>query len=453
MSIMNGTSLRASEPLRQAQIAATVAAVVPTLLAAQGMVAVGHDVLHLPLVAAVGLAAFLELGLVACALLARSSALAGRPAGADAIAVWVLSLVSGVLSALHELIGEENALGQRTWQDGAPSLLAAGVRLVAPLVAAWLWERVLVSARRELASRSLAEIRRDRRLLRLAQAALAVRRRESNPVRSQRVQQVLVRYARWRLDRRQVALLRKDSPTDPQLHTDIRITLVGLGGVDLYPALTIVDQQTQAVPAPVLAPPLPNTAAVEQATPAALDDIDQEYAALTGGSNQVLQDKSQQVGAESTSSEPDGKGHLVVDVLEHPEQEGPNEPLADHNPKHECAAPLTTQDPNDLKPQPAAPRARSLAGGSSTSSRPATSASPMALAVAGSGSSSGVELSPRLAAAVEIVRNSKPGEQLTGPALARALRQRGFDVSDSTGLRDLRAAREHLRPMPLKVVR
>src|SRR5664279_5281410 len=100
-------------PLR----AAAATAVVPTALAAQGMVMVGRDALGLPLAFAMALAAFLELALISSALLARAAAMAGRPAGADAAAVWVFSAVSGLFSAAHELIGPpDSATGQRGWQ-------------------------------------------------------------------------------------------------------------------------------------------------------------------------------------------------------------------------------------------------------------------------------------------------------------------------------------------------
>jgi hypothetical protein len=85
--------------------AAAATAVVPTALAAQGMVMVGRDALGLALGFALALAVFLELALVSSALLARAAAMAGRPAGADAAAVWVFSAVSGLFSAAHELIG------------------------------------------------------------------------------------------------------------------------------------------------------------------------------------------------------------------------------------------------------------------------------------------------------------------------------------------------------------
>lgn len=148
---------------QHATVVASLAAVVPTVLAAQGMAALAMDVLGFSLVAAVALAGFLELGLISSALLARASALAGRPGGADAAAVWAVSAVSGLLAGAHEFVGPETG-GVRSWESDPSSLLAAGVRVAAPLVAAWLWERVLTAARREHAERTLVEVRRDRRL-------------------------------------------------------------------------------------------------------------------------------------------------------------------------------------------------------------------------------------------------------------------------------------------------
>jgi hypothetical protein len=198
--------------------AAAATAVVPTALAAQGMVMVGHDALGLPLAFAVALAAFLELALVSSALLARAAAIAGRPAGADAAAVWVFSVVSGLFSAAHELVGPPDpATGQRGWQHDSLSLLAAGVRVAAPLVAAWLWERVLVSARRQAAARSAAQIRADRRLLAFARAAQTLRRQ----LKSQTASERQIRRARRRFDRHHVALLQRIPATDPKLRAAI----------------------------------------------------------------------------------------------------------------------------------------------------------------------------------------------------------------------------------------
>jgi hypothetical protein len=205
--------------------AASATAVVPTALAAQGMVMVGHDALGLSLAFAVALAAFLELALISSALLARASAMAGRPAVADAVAVWVFSAVSGLFSAAHELIGPlDSATGQRGWQHDSLSLLAAGVRIAAPLVAAWLWERVLVSARRQAAARSAVQIRADRRLLAFARAAQTLRRL----LRSQTASKRQIRRAHRRFDRRHVALLRRVPATDPKLRAAIQQWLAEL---------------------------------------------------------------------------------------------------------------------------------------------------------------------------------------------------------------------------------
>jgi len=189
------------------------------------MVMVGRDALGLSLTFAVALAAFLELALISSALLARASAMAGRPDSADAVAVWVFSAVSGVFSAAHELIGPlDPATGQHGWQHDSLSLLAAGVRIAAPLVAAWLWERVLVSARREAAARSAAQIRCDRRLLAFARAAQTLRRLLKSRTASKRQ----IRRARRRFDRRHVALLRRVPATDPKLRAAIQEWLTEL---------------------------------------------------------------------------------------------------------------------------------------------------------------------------------------------------------------------------------
>jgi hypothetical protein len=122
----------------QATVVTCVAATVPTVLAMQGMAGLAVDLLHFPVAVAIALAGFLELALISFALLTRASALAGRPGGVDAAAVWGVSMASGTFSALHELVGP--AIGStRAWQVDPGSLLAACVRLTAPLVAALLW--------------------------------------------------------------------------------------------------------------------------------------------------------------------------------------------------------------------------------------------------------------------------------------------------------------------------
>jgi hypothetical protein len=248
--------------------AAAATAVVPTALAAQGMVMVGRDALGLPLAFAVALAAFLELALISSALLARASAMAGRPAGVDAVAVWVFSAVSGLFSAAHELIGPLNpATGQRGWQHDSLSLLAAGVRISAPLVAAWLWERVLVSARRAAAARSAAQIRADRRLLAFARTAQTLRRQLESQTASERQ----IRRARQRFDRRHVALLRRVPATDPKLRATIQQWLTELFCADtLYLDWTPASAENLSETlAPVADRPDSRTHAADISTPSA----------------------------------------------------------------------------------------------------------------------------------------------------------------------------------------
>ncbi|WP_435735256.1 hypothetical protein V5D56_00085 (plasmid) [Cellulosimicrobium sp. PMB13] len=220
----------AARARRQATVVAAVGAVVPTILAAQGMASLAVDLLGFHIVAAVALASFLEVALVASALLARAAALAGRPGGADAVAVWVVSATSGLLAGVHELMNTAPD-GTTTWSADPGSGLAAAVRFFAPLVAAWLWERVLQAARAEQAERTLAEVRRDRRFLAVARAALVVRRLDEAGRGSSR----RARRAARRMDRAHVAALRA-APPAPTL-VDV---LAAVGQVDHLPAATSV---------------------------------------------------------------------------------------------------------------------------------------------------------------------------------------------------------------------
>jgi hypothetical protein len=222
---------------RQATLVTCAGAIVPTILAMQGMASLAVDLLGFPVVVAVGLAGFLELALISFALLTRASALAGRPGGVDAAAVWGVSLASGLFSSAHELVGPQLA-GVRSWEVDPGSLIAACVRLAAPLVAALLWERVLTAARREHEARSLAEVRRDRRLIAVAQDALTVREMEANAPRRLRGQSrweaFRLRWARRRLRRSHIKALRMVGPG-----ADLNAVLAAVGAVDVLPAATI----------------------------------------------------------------------------------------------------------------------------------------------------------------------------------------------------------------------
>ena len=198
----------------------------------QGMASLAVDLLHFAVVVAIALAGFLELALISFALLTRASALAGRPGGVDAAAVWGVSLASGTFSGLHELVGP--AIGNtRAWQVDPGSLLAACVRLTAPLVAALLWERVLTAARREHEARSLVQVRRDHRLIAVAQAALTVRQLSENLPAGCRATARL-RRARRRLQRAHITALRMTG-----VGPDLFEVLAAVGAVDILPAATI----------------------------------------------------------------------------------------------------------------------------------------------------------------------------------------------------------------------
>lgn len=211
----------------QATALAAGAAVVPTVLAAEGMTALAVDLLGFPVLAAVALACFLELALVASALLARAAALAGRPGGADAAAVWVVSGTSGLLAGVHQVM--TTTPSGTVWSVDPGSVLAGVARVIAPLVAAWLWERVLHAARAEQAERTLAEVRRDRRNLAVARAALYARRLDDDG----RMGGGRGRRAVRRLERAHMTALRVTPPS-----ATLAGVLAAVGQVDHLPAAT-----------------------------------------------------------------------------------------------------------------------------------------------------------------------------------------------------------------------
>lgn len=118
-------------------------AVVATAVVGTGMWQFFGDVLHINNKAArVALFAFFEIAMLASALRSRRFRLdtarqqtqddSRRKVDVDGIAVWVLALLSGLFAA--------------TDQDSAAG---AGLRIVAPLIAAWLWERGLAGELRQ----------------------------------------------------------------------------------------------------------------------------------------------------------------------------------------------------------------------------------------------------------------------------------------------------------------
>jgi hypothetical protein len=108
-----------------------VAAAMASSVAATGMWHFFSRTMHLPTWIQAVLFAFMEISVLASALRARANVARDGNAGADGLAVWVLTCASGLMSASE-----------------ANSIQEALVRLGAPLVAAWLWERSMVPERR-----------------------------------------------------------------------------------------------------------------------------------------------------------------------------------------------------------------------------------------------------------------------------------------------------------------
>lgn len=108
-----------------------VAAAIATGVSAQGMWVFMGDTLHLTIVLRVMFFGFLETMTLTSAMRARTAQRATESAGVDGIAMWVLTSLSAVLSATD-----------------AHNLGTLLIRLIAPLVAAWGWERSMALERR-----------------------------------------------------------------------------------------------------------------------------------------------------------------------------------------------------------------------------------------------------------------------------------------------------------------
>ncbi|WP_418277722.1 hypothetical protein ACNHYB_07070 [Isoptericola jiangsuensis] len=134
-------------------VAVVVAATIATALAYSGMVLFGLEVAHMSPLEAYGLAGFLEVSLVAVALMARNAALEGRPYGILLTLTWVLSGTSGMFAALHEIAVPT---------DSTPYMVV--FRFVPPLVAALMWHLALVGERHMVTGHTLDERRREHRV-------------------------------------------------------------------------------------------------------------------------------------------------------------------------------------------------------------------------------------------------------------------------------------------------
>ncbi|MGM7424822.1 helix-turn-helix domain-containing protein [Cellulosimicrobium sp. ES-005] len=134
-------------------VAVVIAATIATALAYSGMVLFGLEVAHMSPLEAYGLAGFLEISLVAVALMARNAALEGRPYGVLLALTWVLSGTSGLFAALHEVA-----------VPTASTPYMVVFRFVPPLVAALMWHLALVGERHMVTGHTLEERRRELRV-------------------------------------------------------------------------------------------------------------------------------------------------------------------------------------------------------------------------------------------------------------------------------------------------
>ncbi|MDH2424378.1 hypothetical protein [Sphaerisporangium sp. TRM90804] len=137
-----------------------VAASIATGVSAQGMWRFSGDVLGFDGPLRILLFAFIEVAVITSAVRARRNMRENFSAGIDGMAVWVLTGLSAVLSALD-----------------ARSLAEAIFRLAAPLVAAWLWERGMAIERHRITGRSRIKWRftPERAMVRLGLAEVSDR--------------------------------------------------------------------------------------------------------------------------------------------------------------------------------------------------------------------------------------------------------------------------------------
>ncbi|MEG3615787.1 helix-turn-helix domain-containing protein [Isoptericola haloaureus] len=134
-------------------VAVVIAAFIATALAYSGMVLFGLEVANMAPLEAYALAGFLEVSLVAVALMARNAALEGRPYGVLLTLTWILSGTSGVFAALHEVAVPN---------ESTPYMVV--FRFVPPLVAALMWHLALVGERHLVTGHTLDERRREHRV-------------------------------------------------------------------------------------------------------------------------------------------------------------------------------------------------------------------------------------------------------------------------------------------------
>lgn len=193
-----------------ATVLTVIAAGIATAAAGSGMWEVFGHVPGMTPFWRVLLFAFIELSILTSAIRAREALRRTGSTGADGIAVWVLAALSGVIATLDV--------------SGGPALHI--VRLTAPLIAAWLWERGMAGERayaaragkkvreavasrvgwRRIAvrlglvtadGRALSDVERDQRIAAYGRAAVRVHERKEAEAAGWRIS-----LARRRRDRR-----------------------------------------------------------------------------------------------------------------------------------------------------------------------------------------------------------------------------------------------------------
>ena len=226
---------------QQAEDLLTVAAAgLATAVAMTGMWRFFGNVLHFSGAERAAMFAFLELAVVTCAFRARRNMRAFGSAGAEGIAVWVLSGLSAVFSSLDARSGAE-----------------AVFRLAPPLVAAWLWHRAMSLEHRRSSGRSVhwrltaervlvwlglaepsaraaSDVDAHRRIARLARAAKRLRDRRASGAWGWRQER-----ARRRLDKAlEAAVEHAGLASDPARQDQMRDQIGALNAAESLASLT-----------------------------------------------------------------------------------------------------------------------------------------------------------------------------------------------------------------------
>lgn len=235
----------------------TLAALISTALSVTGMYATTTATLGMPAAFGLALSGFLELAVLGVARLLQNAIKEGRRAVVERVGTWVLSFASGVFSAAHQIVSPADAQGMHHWSIDDPlTQIAAGLRLAAPLVACWLWERRLRGERAQADQRRTRHVaHRDRHIMRVALAAAALRTARTATFAGEGKIAGLVRAlyavrqltAAARLRRRYIAFWRRYPITDPAHHAALMAGLRAAGLGDLLPDLTTPNSELLTV--------------------------------------------------------------------------------------------------------------------------------------------------------------------------------------------------------------